>query len=123
MACFGAITLGVHLAPPAPTRSFPIQFKDGEVVYPEFAYAPKIQILPIYATVILAAGVPCATVLLAQIRVSSFADANAGIFGAIQGLITGSLFQVMIKWLIGGLRPHFLAACKPDLRYCLPVHC
>jgi len=25
------------------------------------------------------------------------------------------VFQVFLKWLIGGLRPHFLAVCKPDL--------
>lgn len=30
-------------------------------------------------------------------------------------LITAAVFQVFLKWLIGGLRPHFLAVCKPDL--------
>lgn len=25
------------------------------------------------------------------------------------------MFQVFIKWLIGGLRPHFLAICNPQL--------
>uniref|UniRef100_A0AC35G634 Phosphatidic acid phosphatase type 2/haloperoxidase domain-containing protein n=1 Tax=Panagrolaimus sp. PS1159 TaxID=55785 RepID=A0AC35G634_9BILA len=30
-------------------------------------------------------------------------------------LINASAFQVFIKWLIGGLRPHFLSVCKPDL--------
>jgi len=38
MAMMGAVGLGVYMAPPAPTRSFPVQFVDGEVVYPEFAY-------------------------------------------------------------------------------------
>lgn len=38
MAAMGAVGLGVYMAPPAPTRSFPVQFVDGEVVYPEFAY-------------------------------------------------------------------------------------
>lgn len=31
------------------------------------------------------------------------------------GLITAAVFQVFIKWLIGGLRPHFLAVCKPNI--------
>lgn len=38
MAIMGAIGLGVYMADPAPSRSFPITFRDGEVVYPEFAY-------------------------------------------------------------------------------------
>lgn len=38
MAVMGAIGLGVYMADPAPSRSFPITFSDGEIVYPEFAY-------------------------------------------------------------------------------------
>jgi membrane-associated phospholipid phosphatase len=30
-------------------------------------------------------------------------------------LITAALFQVFIKWLIGGLRPHFYAVCQPSV--------
>lgn len=37
MACMGAIGLGVYEAHPAPNRSFPVYFQDGEVVYPQFA--------------------------------------------------------------------------------------
>jgi membrane-associated phospholipid phosphatase len=33
----------------------------------------------------------------------------------LYSLITAAVFQVFIKWLIGGLRPHFLDVCKPDL--------
>ena len=38
MAAMGALGLGIYMAPPAPTRLFPIEFMDGEVVYPQFAY-------------------------------------------------------------------------------------
>jgi hypothetical protein len=38
MAVMGAIGLGVYMADPAPSRSFPIIFQDGEIVYPQFAY-------------------------------------------------------------------------------------
>lgn len=31
------------------------------------------------------------------------------------GLITAAVFQVFVKWLIGGLRPHFYAVCKPSI--------
>ena len=37
MVCMGVIGLGVYEAHPAASRSFPIAFADGEVVYPEFA--------------------------------------------------------------------------------------
>lgn len=47
----------------------------------------------------------------------SFWDFNVATFGLLQSLITAAVFQVFLKWLIGGLRPHFLAVCQPDLRY------
>lgn len=50
-----------------------------------------------------------------QIRVRSFWDVNNGILGVLYALITAAVFQVFLKWLIGGLRPHFLAVCKPDV--------
>src|SRR5947207_15484423 len=58
MACMGAIALGVHLAPPVPSRTFPIAFKDGEIVMPQFAYEPRHQIIPVWAAVLLASFVP-----------------------------------------------------------------
>lgn len=33
--------------------------------------------------------------------------------GLLYSLIVAAVFQVFLKWLIGGLRPHFLAVCKP----------
>lgn len=38
MAAMGAVGLGVYEAHPAPSRSFPVYFQDGEIVYPQFAY-------------------------------------------------------------------------------------
>lgn len=35
--------------------------------------------------------------------------------GLLYSLLTAAVFQVFLKWLIGGLRPHFLAVCKPVL--------
>jgi diacylglycerol diphosphate phosphatase / phosphatidate phosphatase len=32
----------------------------------------------------------------------------------LYSLICAAVFQVFLKWLIGGLRPHFLAVCDPD---------
>lgn len=50
-----------------------------------------------------------------QIRVRSFWDVNNATIGLLYGLISAAVFQVFLKWLIGGLRPHFLAVCQPDI--------
>ena len=121
MACMGAIGLGVYMAPPAPTRSFPIQFSDGEIVYPQFSYPLRKEIIPIWLSALLSSLIPILIFALAQLRVRSFWDFNVATFGVLQSLITAAVFQVFLKWLIGGLRPHFLAVCQPDLRYLLEI--
>lgn len=50
-----------------------------------------------------------------QLRIRSFWDANNAIIGLLYSLISAAVFQVFLKWLIGGLRPHFLAVCKPQI--------
>ena len=47
MAIMGIIGLGVYEAHPAPSRSFPVYFQDGEIVYPQFAYPMRKEIVPI----------------------------------------------------------------------------
>jgi membrane-associated phospholipid phosphatase len=63
----------------------------------------------------LAAIVPILAILIMQIRVRSFWDVNNGIIGLLYSLIGAAVFQVFVKFLIGGLRPHFLTVCKPDI--------
>lgn len=48
-----------------------------------------------------------------QLRIRSFWDVNNAIIGLLYSLITAAVFQVFVKWLIGGLRPHFLDVCQP----------
>lgn len=50
-----------------------------------------------------------------QVRIRSFWDVNNAIIGLLYSLINAAVFQVFLKWLIGGLRPHFLAVCNPDI--------
>ncbi|KAJ9139439.1 Phosphatidic acid phosphatase beta [Pleurostoma richardsiae] len=115
MACMGAVGLGVYEAHPAPSRSFAVTFNsDGEVVYPEFAYPLRKEIVPIWLAAFLASIIPIVVILVMQIRIRSFWDVNNGIIGLLYSLITAAVFQVFLKWLIGGLRPHFLTVCKPD---------
>ena len=105
----------VYEAHPAPTRSFPVTFSDGEIVYPDFGYPMRKEIIPIWLAAFLASIIPIVVVLLMQVRVRSFWDVNNAVIGLLYSLITAAVFQVFIKWLIGGLRPHFLAVCQPDL--------
>ncbi|KAH8684033.1 phosphatidic acid phosphatase type 2/haloperoxidase [Ilyonectria robusta] len=115
MAIMGAIGLGVYMAHPAPSRSFAVTFSDGEIVYPEFAYPLRDEIIPIWAAALLASLVPILIFLLMQIRIRSFWDLNNAVIGLLYSLISAAVFQVFVKWLIGGLRPHFLDVCKPDV--------
>lgn len=88
---------------------------NGNIVYPEFAYPLRKEIVPIWAAALLAALVPIAIILVMQLRIRSFWDCNNAILGLLYSLITATVFQVFLKWLIGGLRPHFLDVCKPNV--------
>jgi membrane-associated phospholipid phosphatase len=115
MAILGGLGLGVYYLRPAPNRLFPVYFSDGQVVYPELSYPFQTDIIPIWLAALLAFIIPFIFIMLMQIRVRSFNDANTGIMGLLFSLISAAVFQVFIKWLIGGLRPHFLAVCKPNV--------
>lgn len=73
------------------------------------------EIIPIWLAAFLASIIPIFIILCMQIRIRSFWDVNNGVLGLLYSLITAAVFQVFIKWLIGGLRPHFLTVCKPDI--------
>ncbi|KAI0378382.1 acid phosphatase/Vanadium-dependent haloperoxidase [Hypomontagnella monticulosa] len=116
-----AIAIGVYSLPPAGTRMFPLTVVDastgedtGEVVYPDFAYPYRPQIIASWLDAVLAILVPLFFFLILQIRIRSFWDLNNTLIGFIYALETSTTFQVMIKWLIGGLRPNFYDVCKPD---------
>ena len=113
MAILGALALGLNYAGPAPSRSFPVTFTSGDVVYPQFAYPLRHAIIPLYAAVLLSSLLPIATILAMQARVRSFWDASNATIGLLYALITAALVQVLLKWLIGGLSPHFLSVCAP----------
>lgn len=59
--------------------------------------------------------IPMGIILLAQFRVRSFWDLNNGIAGVLQSIIIATIFVVVTKQLIGGLRPYFLETCMPDI--------
>ncbi|KAK1753787.1 phosphatidic acid phosphatase type 2/haloperoxidase [Echria macrotheca] len=116
MAILGAASQAIYSAPLAAIRTFPITFTtSGDIIYPQFAYPNRGWIISPALSGVISALIPIAVILLAQIRIRSFWDANNAILGLLYALILGTLFQVIIKQLIGGLRPYFLDVCQPDI--------
>ncbi|KIH92387.1 hypothetical protein SPBR_02762 [Sporothrix brasiliensis 5110] len=114
----------LYLSKPPASRSFAVFNHNNEVVYPQFAFPLRDEIIPSWLAIFLGPFVPVVILVLLQLYVRSFWDANNAIFGVLYSLSNSVVFQVIIKWLIGGLRPHFLDVCKPDLSLAktLPPH-
>ena len=69
MVILGAVGLGVYHAHPAPTRSFAVYFQDGEIVYPQFSYPLRHEIVPIWLAAFLASIIPIFIILCMQFRI------------------------------------------------------
>ncbi|KAF4773015.1 PAP2 superfamily protein [Colletotrichum scovillei] len=116
MSAIGGAALGIYNAPLAATRNFPITFNgSGDIVYPQWAYPDRGWIIDTWLSALLSAAIPIAAILLAQFRVRNIWDVNNGIIGLIFSISLATLIQVIIKQLIGGFRPYFLAVCMPDV--------
>ncbi|KZL82617.1 pap2 superfamily protein [Colletotrichum incanum] len=116
MSALGGAALGIYNAPLAAVRTFPITFNgSGDIVYPQFAYPDRGWIIDTWLSALLSALIPITVIMLAQFRVRSIWDMNNGIIGLIFSISLGTLIQVVIKQLIGGFRPYFLAVCMPDI--------
>ncbi|UJR28030.1 hypothetical protein I4U23_009289 [Adineta vaga] len=113
MAIMGGLGLGIYFLRPIPNRVFPVYFSNGQIVNPDLSYPYQKDIIPIWLAALLAFIIPFIFIMLMQIRLRSFNDANTAIMGLLFSLISAAVFQVFIKWLIGGLRPHFFSVCKP----------
>jgi diacylglycerol diphosphate phosphatase / phosphatidate phosphatase len=118
----GAAAAGTWVAPHNHNRLFPVYFFQGEgrrgsgdIVWPDVAFPYVEPIFDSTAAGIIAAAIPIASMLIAQIWLRSFLDFANGCLGLVYALATGTLFQVILKKVIGGLRPHFLAVCEPVL--------
>lgn len=106
----------IYGAPLAAIRTFPITFDtSGDIVYPQFAYPERGWIISPSLSGVLSVIIPIGVIVLAQIRIRSFWDMNNAILGVLYSVVLGTLFQVIIKQLIGGLRPFFLDVCQPDI--------
>ncbi|KAJ3523864.1 hypothetical protein NMY22_g11249 [Coprinellus aureogranulatus] len=115
LAIIGMLCLIVHTRDPAPNRVFPIYNLDGSLAYPDLAYPRNQQIIPIWASAIMAIFIPTLFFALFQIRRKSMDDFLTSFMGILKSVVTAAFLQVVIKALIGGLRPHFYSVCEPDL--------
>ena len=113
----GASAAAVWVIPHNQTRLFPVTFYNGsgDIVWPEVAFPYVKPIFDSTAAGILCTAIPLLSMLVAQIWVRSFLDFANGCLGLVYALVTGTLFQVVLKKVVGGLRPHFLAVCEPVL--------
>lgn len=71
-------------------------------------------VIPPYAAYLLGGALSFLVVLIAQVRVRSFWDVHTAFFALRSSLVCACACQVIIKWLIGGLRPYVLDYCDPD---------
>ncbi|RYP14811.1 hypothetical protein DL765_006112 [Monosporascus sp. GIB2] len=108
----GALAIAIATRPPARTHLFPVI--PGHVPDLQYAYPYRGRIIPSWAAGLIAVGVPAAVILLLQIRIRSFWDAHGALLGLATALLCASLFQATLKWICGGLRPHFYDRCRPD---------
>lgn len=97
--------------PTRPPLLFPVLTPTGAVYDPSIAYPYIEPIFSSLVTALICALVPLPVFLFFHL---SFADGAAGILGLLYSLSFGTLFQIVLKKGIGGLRPHFLSVCAPD---------
>lgn len=79
---------------PAPNRSFPVFHPDGSIVYPEYAYPVRKEIVPIWLAAFIAFFAPFVFFVLFQIRRKSLDDLFTTTMGLLKSLITAAVFQV-----------------------------
>ncbi|KAH0610648.1 uncharacterized protein H6S33_012175 [Morchella sextelata] len=108
------------------------------VIYPSFAHPKQSQIMPIIPDAMIAIFVPFISIWLINffgigthgpsgrrlktrghgtflLGRGSFWNVNNGCWGVIYAVMTGATLQIVIKLVIGGLRPHFLTVCDPQI--------
>ena len=79
---------------PAPNRSFPVFHPDGSIVYPEYAYPVRKEIVPIWLAAFIGFFAPFVFFVLFQIRRRSLDDLPTTTMGLLKSLITAAVFQV-----------------------------
>ncbi|RPA97214.1 hypothetical protein L873DRAFT_1920171 [Choiromyces venosus 120613-1] len=120
----GAISLWLLIWSPIPYRKlFAVTVNPGngvdgssEIVNPSFAYPKRKQVIPIIADAMIAVFVPIISIVLTNI-IGIATHGPDGKRLRMAGKRGGALLGRGSFWnlVIGGLRPHFLTVCDPQI--------
>ena len=100
----GATAAGVWVAPHTFTRLFAVTDpSSGTIYWPELAYPYLTPIFSPAVAGIIAALIPIASFLVAQLWMHSFVDFGSAVLGLGYSMVTGTCFQVILKKTIGEL--------------------
>lgn len=111
------------MTPPVPNRLFavfdekhidPKDVTDIDINNFEI-YPRRTEIVSTFMSAILGFFITFAAIAVAQFWVRSGKDFHNAVLGLSTSLVLSTLFQVILKILIGGTRPNFLEICQPDL--------
>ncbi|KAF2767376.1 acid phosphatase/Vanadium-dependent haloperoxidase [Teratosphaeria nubilosa] len=119
---FAAVSLGTFLAPPTPKLHFTIFGPYGDLISPQYAYAFRKPTMPTWANGLTAALAPIPIMLIAQFWYRSWRDFSNGVMGLLLAVLGACTFQVIVKIVIGGLRPHFFDVCQPGVVFPAAAH-
>ncbi|KAE9375622.1 hypothetical protein N431DRAFT_403387 [Stipitochalara longipes BDJ] len=70
--------------------------------------------LPTYGCALAVVIVPLLVMGLFQIRTWSVWDFHTGVMGLLKAVVSTSFICTVLKHSIGGFRPYYIEACKPD---------
>jgi len=116
------IALPLNASPPIGKRLFPVPTlpnsstptpDPNSILWAAYPFGPSIISVPLSAC--LAIFPPLVLFTVAQVRLRSYPDLHASWYGLVSTLIVGTFFQVVLKSFIGGLRPYFYDACRPNM--------
>ncbi len=101
--------------PTRPTLLFPLLDPTGTVYNPSLAYPYRPAMFNSLTAGLIGGLTPLVVILFCQLYFRSFTDFSAANLGLAYALAAGTCFQIILKKTVGGLRPHFLSVCNPDM--------
>ncbi|KAI6778595.1 diacylglycerol diphosphate phosphatase / phosphatidate phosphatase [Emericellopsis cladophorae] len=104
-----------RVSPPFERRFAVYQDTQRTVVNTDLAYPEREWILSSIVVGCLAVFLPLGVFTTAQWWLRSFWDWDAAVLGHLHSVLLATLIQVVLKVLVGGLRPSFLDVCEPNL--------
>ncbi|KAF2395968.1 hypothetical protein EJ06DRAFT_585520 [Trichodelitschia bisporula] len=94
-------------------RPVPRSYIDGSI--PTLSYPLYPEGVPMWAEALFIVLTTGFVYGIMALFMRSFWDLNNAIIGTLTAVVVGGIFQLNVKWLIGGLRPNFLSICNPAI--------